>query len=337
MNIKCPHCGTEYEVEKQDMYRYTKCEVCGKGFVIGQLVVPTMADEKVQRVQTEEVTPAVSGKKTGSGTHRTVGPPRQPPGGADVMTRYQKALATVRVRQKALDEQLRICEQRNEFFEQVSIFECDWEAYGDDALPKRLQFLVDGLRAKIANAHSSIVASTVAHVAASNQAFGTTVGLRDSDSRLYLIARDIVQAGGWAGMVTADKQVRLLNGSIEEMSASLSHYESLMLYYFDLCEEFRGKDKKTARRDRLLARCGYFDERSLPLLEEGKDEAMLLKEREVLEDKEQRILLWLHHIAQNRVIRAAYEPEGSSNSMLLTCVIVLAIVLLILIGIAVSR
>ena len=35
MDIKCPHCGTEYEVEKQDMYRYTKCEVCGKGFVIG--------------------------------------------------------------------------------------------------------------------------------------------------------------------------------------------------------------------------------------------------------------------------------------------------------------
>lgn len=35
MNIKCPHCGTEYEVEKQDMYRYTKCEVCGKGFVVG--------------------------------------------------------------------------------------------------------------------------------------------------------------------------------------------------------------------------------------------------------------------------------------------------------------
>ena len=35
MDITCPHCGTEYEVEKQDMYRYTKCEVCGKGFVVG--------------------------------------------------------------------------------------------------------------------------------------------------------------------------------------------------------------------------------------------------------------------------------------------------------------
>lgn len=35
MDIKCPHCGTEYEVEKYDMYRHTKCEVCGKGFVVG--------------------------------------------------------------------------------------------------------------------------------------------------------------------------------------------------------------------------------------------------------------------------------------------------------------
>lgn len=35
MDIKCPHCGTDYEVEQKDMYRYTKCEVCGKGFVIG--------------------------------------------------------------------------------------------------------------------------------------------------------------------------------------------------------------------------------------------------------------------------------------------------------------
>ncbi len=337
MNIKCPHCGTEYEVEKQDMYRYTKCEVCGKGFVIGQLVAPNVPGEESRGDKMAVVTPAATGKNTASRPNNAVSTLRRPDSAADVMTRYQKALATVRVRQKALDEQLRICELRNEFFEQVSIFECDWDAYGDDALPKRLEFLVDGLRAKIANAHSSIVANRVAHAAASNQAFGTTVGLRDPDSSLYLIVRDIVQAGGWAGMVAADKQVRLLNGSIEEMSASLSHYESLMLYYFDLCEEFRGKDKETARRDRLLSRCGYSDEGALPLVEEGKDKTMLLKEREELGDKEQRLVFWLHHAVNKRVGRAAWEPKGSSNSMLLTCVIVMAIVLLIIIGIAVSR
>ena len=35
MDIKCPHCGTEYEVEKQDIGRFVTCESCGKGFVAG--------------------------------------------------------------------------------------------------------------------------------------------------------------------------------------------------------------------------------------------------------------------------------------------------------------
>ena len=35
MNVRCPHCGTEYDVEKKEMYRYVKCEACGKGFVAG--------------------------------------------------------------------------------------------------------------------------------------------------------------------------------------------------------------------------------------------------------------------------------------------------------------
>ena len=35
MNVKCPHCGTGYDVEKKEMYRYMKCGACGKGFVAG--------------------------------------------------------------------------------------------------------------------------------------------------------------------------------------------------------------------------------------------------------------------------------------------------------------
>ena len=35
MEIKCPHCGVSYEVEKEEMYRYTTCGECGKGFVVG--------------------------------------------------------------------------------------------------------------------------------------------------------------------------------------------------------------------------------------------------------------------------------------------------------------
>ena len=35
MNIKCPHCGTEYEVDKEWYGQYTTCDSCGKGFVVG--------------------------------------------------------------------------------------------------------------------------------------------------------------------------------------------------------------------------------------------------------------------------------------------------------------
>ncbi len=40
MDVKCPHCGTEYEVEQKDLHRYTQCEVCGKGFVAGAAATP---------------------------------------------------------------------------------------------------------------------------------------------------------------------------------------------------------------------------------------------------------------------------------------------------------
>ena len=61
MNIKCPHCGTEYEVEKKDMYRYTKCEVCGKGFVVGATTSMLSSDDA--RVAAEHPTQAPTHKK----------------------------------------------------------------------------------------------------------------------------------------------------------------------------------------------------------------------------------------------------------------------------------
>jgi len=35
MNIKCPQCGMEYEVDKNDFGRFVTCQSCGKGFVVG--------------------------------------------------------------------------------------------------------------------------------------------------------------------------------------------------------------------------------------------------------------------------------------------------------------
>ena len=35
MNIKCPHCGTEYEIEKHEFGKFVTCHVCDKNFVAG--------------------------------------------------------------------------------------------------------------------------------------------------------------------------------------------------------------------------------------------------------------------------------------------------------------
>ena len=35
MDIKCPHCGTEYEIDKSEHGRFVDCPTCGKGFVVG--------------------------------------------------------------------------------------------------------------------------------------------------------------------------------------------------------------------------------------------------------------------------------------------------------------
>ena len=72
MDIKCPHCGAEYEVEKKDMYHYATCEACGKGFVMGAATSLLASDiDASQKTSTE---PSRSGKfapkRTQSGSSR---------------------------------------------------------------------------------------------------------------------------------------------------------------------------------------------------------------------------------------------------------------------------
>ena len=46
MNINCPHCGTEYEIEEREFGKYVTCQVCSKGFVAG--VLPERSGEQIQ-------------------------------------------------------------------------------------------------------------------------------------------------------------------------------------------------------------------------------------------------------------------------------------------------
>lgn len=57
--FKCPHCGTEYDAEASDYGRFVKCEICGKGFVVGtsrrnlEMATPTpdKANTGAERIQ----------------------------------------------------------------------------------------------------------------------------------------------------------------------------------------------------------------------------------------------------------------------------------------------
>ncbi|MGN0833946.1 MAG: PrsW family glutamic-type intramembrane protease [Kiritimatiellia bacterium] len=55
MDIKCPRCGTEYEIDKSEYGRFVKCEVCGKGFVAGTSAVENALSEEGVKKSAEAV------------------------------------------------------------------------------------------------------------------------------------------------------------------------------------------------------------------------------------------------------------------------------------------
>ena len=52
MDIKCPHCGTEYEIDETEYGRFVKCESCGKGFVVGTTINQPMTGAASLRANT---------------------------------------------------------------------------------------------------------------------------------------------------------------------------------------------------------------------------------------------------------------------------------------------
>ena len=112
MNIRCPHCGTDYEVDEKDMYRYTKCEVCGKGFVIGS----TKSLQKVDGGGNEEESQR---KKPKLGIRR---PPQQPSQEATIMEDKLRAAINYQPPQKPLTAPKGVvtaAEERVKLFEEM--------------------------------------------------------------------------------------------------------------------------------------------------------------------------------------------------------------------------
>ena len=367
MNINCPHCGTEYEVERKYLHKRTTCHVCGKSFLIdssdslafnassssGGVACPQLFVKKVcgsfnLKVNLplwfkmcfyhwklrHAVCPACKAETVVLVPNDGACAFRCDSCGRNVnleegVAKSNEIYHSLQIKSEAIenhaaqefasiDDQLvsirsalKIYEKRKEFYEQVEIFECDWEAYNDKILPERLKFTVESLRTKLSTAHSSIVANSVAQAEASNQTYGTTVGLRDSDNALDGLVRGIVQIGGWAKMMDAERERRQLDGSIEEIQSSLDHAEFMMRYYFDLCDEFKGKDKDSARRDRLQARCRCVSEDSLPVIDCGKSEESLLAEKKTLEQKKRKL-----ENSANDQVKRIYASQNRRSALM---------------------
>ena len=251
--VKCPHCGTEYDAEENEYGMFEQCAVCGKGFIVGQTSLVRAKDKCANNGKSVRLVDVVAAQ-----------------------------LARIDQQLEIVNAQIAACRTRECFGEQCSLFESDWAMYKDDLFPKRLQFEIDGLRARLSGAHSDRVANAVRSSEATNQTFGTTVGLRNPDSLLYGLGRDLVQLGGHIKGIVAVRERNNLDGAIDGMEDALGRYEAMMNYYFDLCSEFRDKDKQTARSERLKARCGICDELELPPVDIDKSEDTLQEEKNCL-------------------------------------------------------
>lgn len=53
MQIKCPYCGTEYQIEDSEFGRFTTCEVCKKGFVAGTAPIAEDGKEELSASKSE--------------------------------------------------------------------------------------------------------------------------------------------------------------------------------------------------------------------------------------------------------------------------------------------
>ena len=49
MDVNCPHCGTEFEAGEREYGRFVKCQICGKGFIVGSVSRHHKADDDIMK------------------------------------------------------------------------------------------------------------------------------------------------------------------------------------------------------------------------------------------------------------------------------------------------
>lgn len=182
-----------------------------------------------------------------------------------------------------INHQLEVLSVHDNFQEQLACFENDWEISQNPIIYERLKFLIDGLRARLNSVNFEKIVNAQRSAAATNVAYGTTVGLRDPQSLNASINRGLVQFCAWLELKDSQKEKLAIYDTSTNLEEKVIQYELMMNYYYDLQEEFRGKQKEDARKQRLLARCQYSTKESLPQLipslPDDKEELLELKKK----------------------------------------------------------
>lgn len=143
---------------------------------------------------------------------------------------------------------------RNEFFKQLKMFEDDWLVYFDpkaEVKIARVKELTDRFYKKL----------NVANANKLHHAQHTNTRLMS----MYASDNSVVQIiSGVAALASSGKDAEC-EYDAKDLQMMIERNEHAVDYFYELGEEFAGKDKDEAREARLMKRVGYVQESNLPV------------------------------------------------------------------------
>ncbi len=206
------------------------------------------------------------------------------------------------------------------FYVQKCVFEEEWNFCQNPLVIETLKFQIEKLRTRLTCLNMEKIVNAQRSAQASGMMYSTTIGLRNPESNLYGLCRDVVQIKGWFDHMKSKKAEEALYDSTTDMERALARCEAAIDYYYELKLEFEGKQKEEARTQRLQKRCGCSDKTALPVI--MMDESLSMKSKEELEtmarclyDKRGK-LISTRESRRNAIITTIKQlfPSGTSRS-----------------------
>lgn len=250
---------------------------------------------------------------------------------APIIAVAKRAIEDIDRKLISVNQQIEVVNTRSNFQEQSLLFEEEWEVCQNAIIGDRLKFLIEGLRTRLSSVNFEKVVNAQHATTVSNVAYGTTIGLRDPQSLIYGIARDLVQLNAFCKLNSIASERDAIYGSAKELEEKLIHYERMMDHYYELQLEFHGKQKDDAKQARLLARCERSDPASLPLInpELPSNEKKLAALKERLSVRRKTLMATVSH--NNDLLDKASERIGVMSRWILAMLLIAMLLLLLLV------